>query len=179
MLIDIGTLEFICSQSPYSMKGLLLGTFFSMKYSFQVLAITSIFPFGRVEVLSCGSGFYIMTVIIGIVELVLFGCAAKRYKYRTIDEPCNEYRYAEEYYSAFQSGETRVSCPNHSTVLPSFPAAPARDDATTKKATIHHSLIKAEPKHTPSLKSPHHHTTLIPTETTHTHTIPHHGERQH
>ena len=31
MLLDIAVLEFICSQSPYSMKGLLLGIYFSVK----------------------------------------------------------------------------------------------------------------------------------------------------
>ena len=41
MLIDIGVFEFICSQSPYSMKGLLLGTFFSLKSLFQGIAVIS------------------------------------------------------------------------------------------------------------------------------------------
>ena len=38
MLLDIAVLEFICSQSPYSMKGLLLGIFFSVKSLFQGIA---------------------------------------------------------------------------------------------------------------------------------------------
>ena len=102
MLIDIGVLEFICSQSPYSMKGLLLGTFFSMKSLFQAFAIASIIPFGllwHVNSLSCGSGFYLMNIVIGILQLALFTFVSKRYKYRKIDEPSNEYRYAEAYYS--------------------------------------------------------------------------------
>ncbi len=35
MLIDIAVLEFTCSQSPYSMKGLILGFFFSIKAFIQ------------------------------------------------------------------------------------------------------------------------------------------------
>ena len=102
MLLDIAVLEFICSQSPYSMKGLLLGIFFSIRSLFQGIAVVSMFPFGtvwKIESLSCGSGFYAMYIVIGLLEFVIFSCVSKRYKYREVNEPCNEYRYAEEYYS--------------------------------------------------------------------------------
>ena len=105
MLFDIAVLEFICSQSPYSMKGLLLGMFFSIRNLFQGIAIVSIVPFGtvwKIESLSCGSGFYAMYIVIGLLEFVLFSCVSKRYKYRNVNEPSNEYRYAEEYYSNIQ-----------------------------------------------------------------------------
>ena len=102
MLFDIAVLEFICSQSPYSMKGLLLGSFFSIRFLFQGIAVVSVLPFGtvwKIESLSCGSGFYAMYIVIGLLEFVLFSCVSKRYKYRNVNEPSNEYRYAEEYYS--------------------------------------------------------------------------------
>ncbi len=96
MLMDIAVLEFICSQSPYSMKGLLLGFFFSIKASIQAIVVASLFPFGlawHIESLSCGSGVYLMNIVIGVLDLALFTFVAKRY---------NEYRYAEEYYSNIQ-----------------------------------------------------------------------------
>ncbi len=105
MLIDIAVLEFILSQSPYSMKGLLLGYFFSMKNLFQAIAIAFMVLFGRfwkIYSVSCGSGFYLMNIVIGVLELAFFTFVARRYKYRTVDEPSNEYRYAEEYYSKVQ-----------------------------------------------------------------------------
>ena len=105
MLFDIAVLEFICSQSPYSMKGLLLGIFFSIRFFFQAIAVFSTVPFGtvwKIESLSCGSGFYAMYIVIGLLEFVLFSCVSKRYKYRNVNEPSNEYRYAEEYYSNIQ-----------------------------------------------------------------------------
>ena len=105
MLFDIAILEFICSQSPYSMKGLLLGSFFSIRFFFQGIAVVSIVPFGtvwKIESLSCGSGFYAMYIVIGLLEFVIFSCVSKRYKYRNVNEPSNEYRYAEEYYSNIQ-----------------------------------------------------------------------------
>ena len=100
MLLDIAVLEFICSQSPYSMKGLLLGIFFSIRSLFQGIAVISVIPFGtvwKIESLSCG--FYAMYIVIGLLEFVLFSCVSKRYKYRDMNEPANEYHYAEEYYS--------------------------------------------------------------------------------
>ena len=105
MLIDIAVLEFICSQSPYSMKGLLFGSFFSIRSLFQAIAMALIIPFEifwKVDSLSCGSGFYLVIIVIGVLELTLFSFKAKRYKYRTINEPSNEYRYAEDYYSNIQ-----------------------------------------------------------------------------
>ena len=94
MLLDIAVLEFICSQSPYSMKGLLLGIFFSIRSLFQEISIISVIPFGtvwKIESLSCGSGFYAMYIVIGLLEFVLFSCVSKRYKYRDMNEPANEY----------------------------------------------------------------------------------------
>ena len=102
MLLDISVLEFICSQSPYSMKGLLLSMFITMKGLFQGIAITSIAPFGAAwsqHALSCGSGFYLLNIAIGLVTFLVYTCISKRYKYREVNEPSNEYRYAEEYYS--------------------------------------------------------------------------------
>ena len=106
MLIDIAVLEFICSQSPYSMKGMVLGVFFSIKSFFQAVAIIFMLVFGTLwkadHTLSCGSGFYLMHIIIAVLTFILFSCVTRRYKYRNVNEPCNVYRYAEEYYSNTQ-----------------------------------------------------------------------------
>ena len=89
MLLDVAVYEFICAQSPYSMKGLLLGICFSTRSLFQGLAIISMVPFGqwRVSVLSCGSGFYLMNIVIGLCALVAFCCVSRKYKRRQMDEP--------------------------------------------------------------------------------------------
>jgi len=102
MLLDIAVLEFICSQSPYSMKGLLIGLLFSIRSLFQGIAVISVLPFGtmwKLHPLSCGSGFYLMNTVIGLSEFVFFAYVAKRYKYREMNEPSHEYQYAEQYYS--------------------------------------------------------------------------------
>ena len=105
MLLEISALEFICSQSPYSMRGFLLGLFFSIRSLFQGIAIISTVPFGAAwkndppRALSCGSSFYLMNIVIGLLVLVTFVCVAKKYKYREVNEPSHEYRYAEDCYS--------------------------------------------------------------------------------
>ena len=94
MLMDIAVLEFICSQSPYSMKGLVFGLLYSIKALFQCLAVISFLPFGaqqHLHPLSCGSEFYVMTIVVGLAALFFFTCAARRYKYRVMNEPSNEY----------------------------------------------------------------------------------------
>lgn len=52
--------------------------------------------------LSCGSGFYLVSIIVGVATFLMYLWVAKKYKHRTRDEVSNEYRYAEEYYSRIQ-----------------------------------------------------------------------------
>ena len=104
MLLDVAVYEFICAQSPYSMKGLLIGICFSTRSLFQGLAIILMIPFGhwKVDILSCGSGFYLMNIVIALLALVTYYFVARKYKHRQMDEPSHEYRYAEAYYSNLQ-----------------------------------------------------------------------------
>jgi len=104
MLMDAAVLEFVCSQSPYSMKGLAYGLFLLVKNFFQALTFVFMLPFSswHLPVLSCGSAFFVVTIIIAILELMLFVYVAKKFKYRIVNEPSNEYIYAEEYYSNTQ-----------------------------------------------------------------------------
>ena len=108
MLFYIASYEFICAQSPHSMKGLLIGTFFAIKGVFQLLGVLAIylpisikcnsytkFPF-------CGFTYYLINVVIALIGLIAFTITARRYQYRQRDEPDNIYRYAEEYYANSQ-----------------------------------------------------------------------------
>ena len=87
------------------MKGLVFGLLFSIRSLFQALAVVSIVPFGvswEIDQISCGSAFYLMNIVIAVATLGLFSCVARKYNYRIMNEPSNEYRYAEEYYSNIQ-----------------------------------------------------------------------------
>jgi len=94
--------EFICSQSPQDMKGMVFGMFYAIQGFYQFIQAVLSVPFFRswsVEVLSCGSTFYILNLMIGLITLITYTCASKTYKYRKRDDVCNYYVYAENRYS--------------------------------------------------------------------------------
>ena len=103
ILIYGGTFEFICAQSPHSVKGFLIGVFFAISGLFQLLGVCGIllpFNFWRFSINfpSCGFVYYLVNIAISIIGVIAFNCAAKKYKYRQRDEFCDERRYIEEYY---------------------------------------------------------------------------------
>ena len=106
MLIYTAVFEFICSQSPRSMKGLLIGLLYAIKGLYQLLATLlplSFTVFGMqyytIHHISCGFYYYLTNIVIGVVALLVYTCVAKRYRYRVRDELCNVHQYAENYYS--------------------------------------------------------------------------------
>ena len=102
MLIYTGAFEFICSQSPHSMKGLIIGVFYAIRGLYQVLAALLVLPYyygGTFKPLSCEFYFYLMNIVIGLVAVLVCVWVARRYRYRVRDELCNVRQYAEEYYS--------------------------------------------------------------------------------
>ena len=103
MLFYIAAYEFICAQSPHAMKGLLIGTFFTVKGVFQLIGVLIILiPFitwnSDTSFPSCGFVYYLVNIIVILVGLVAYSWVARRYQYHQRDEPDNIYRYAEEYY---------------------------------------------------------------------------------
>ena len=105
ILIYGGTFEFICAQSPHSLKGFLIGISFAIKGLFQLLGVLGvILPFTLVSFyhpvffLSCGFSYYIVNIVISIIGVIAFTYTAKKYKYRQRDEFCDERRYIEEFY---------------------------------------------------------------------------------
>ena len=102
MLIYIALYEFICSQSPHSMKGLLIGLSFAIKGLFQVIAALLALPFALAmdnTHISCGVSYYVMNTGVGVVTVLVYVWVANKYKNRERDEPSNIYMYAENYYS--------------------------------------------------------------------------------
>ena len=104
MLIYTGVFEFICSQSPHSMKGLIIGVFYAIRALYQVFSALLVLPYSywgtfKPLMLSCEFYFYLMNTVIGLVAVLVYVWVAKRYRYRVRDELCNVRQYAEEYYS--------------------------------------------------------------------------------
>ena len=93
MFIYIALYEFICAQSPNSMKGFLIGLSFAIKGLFQMFATFIIILFSHVtsSFPSCGMYYYIMNISVGILALIVYTYVARRYKYRKRDEICDIY----------------------------------------------------------------------------------------
>ena len=98
LLVITTTLEFIAAQSPQSMKGLLVGVFFAIRGLFQFLNSIIIIPLSlkhpwasgemleHPPVTNCGFVYLLFTCVVGLIGLILFSVAAKKYKYRKRDE---------------------------------------------------------------------------------------------
>ena len=107
------TLEFISTQSPQSMKGLLVGVFFAIRGLFQFLNSITIIPLSmkhpwasgkmleHATVTNCGIVYLLLTCVCGAIGLILFSVVAKRYKYRRRDEGLFSQQEVEEIYDRY------------------------------------------------------------------------------
>ena len=94
LIVVTTSLEFISAQSPQSMKGLLIGVLFAIRGLFHYLNSIIIFPFSlnrpwvalENTAVSCGSVYLLFTCVCGLIGLILFSVAAKKYRYRERDE---------------------------------------------------------------------------------------------
>ena len=105
ILLYISAYEYICCQSPQYMKGLLFGLFYATRAFYQFVAATVLLIVIRKwnsTIMSCRSGYYLFNILIGVMTLIVYTVAAKRYKYRKRDDICHVYKYAEDYYSNIQ-----------------------------------------------------------------------------
>ncbi len=100
--------EFVCAQSPPSMKGLLIGLSFAIEGIFFVLGAALAAPFydyaNRIFHY-CGVYYYGVNVWLSIMTFIVYVYYSRRYKYRQRDDICDVYRYAEDYYSNIQEEE--------------------------------------------------------------------------
>ncbi len=95
-----GVFEFICAQSPHSMKGFLIGIFFAIKGLFQLIGVLGILlPFRFWwDSPRAGLVYFLVNIVISVAGVVAFIVAAKRYQYRQREEDCNVRKYIEEVY---------------------------------------------------------------------------------
>ena len=112
-LVKATTFEFISAQSPSSMKGLLIGVFFSIKAFFQLVSGVALIPFSYKPlwdshymreyppVTNCGFGYLLFTCVVALIGLVMFSIVARRYKYRERDDKPYDQRFAVDVYSRY------------------------------------------------------------------------------
>ena len=104
----VGIIEFICSQVPYSMKGIVIGAQYTLALVCSVPMIGLVVLFKQLDLSTWGKGtigcefWYALTVV--TVNLAIFFTLmwlAKRYKMRKRDDLLpNEHFFAERYYSS-------------------------------------------------------------------------------
>jgi peptide/histidine transporter 3/4 len=85
MLFYISTFEFICAQSPRSVKGFLICSFFAIKGGFRLLGDLVLYtPFLAWNLSysfpSCGFVYYLINALLVLAGLVVFVIAAKKYQ---------------------------------------------------------------------------------------------------
>ncbi len=104
--------EFLCSQSPHAMKGLLIGVSYAIRACFDILKLALVLLMGVVwhrfegrndyeingNCISCDMVFYCVAIILRVFFLLLYIYVANNYKYRVRDEVCNVQQYVENYY---------------------------------------------------------------------------------
>ena len=94
--------EFICAQSPYSMRGFMIGVFYFLSgiFSFFALFLVIIFivAFKTYRNYDCGLVYYGMLMLIGIGALILYTFVAYRYKRRSRQHIGNEQQVIEACY---------------------------------------------------------------------------------
>lgn len=102
--INVTSMEFIIAQSPYSMRGMLIGLFFFSQGVFGFIASLAIFPFdlspsSDSHSISCCSLYYIVNFALVFLMSAIFWLIAGKYRLRSRTEVINEYQIVEEHYS--------------------------------------------------------------------------------
>ena len=101
--------EFVFSQSPYNMKGLLMGAVYATTGSGLLLGLALQVPFylGYVDHLttvpSCGSVYLLVWLALTIVWLTVYVKFARGYRKRERGKTIRQQDYTEEYYSKYLS----------------------------------------------------------------------------
>ena len=100
-LLYITIWEFMCSQSPQDMKGMVFGIFYAIQGFYQFFQTALSVPFfspWSIDAISCRSMFYILNLMIGLLTLTIYVCLAKTYKYRKRDDIYNPHEPALKYW---------------------------------------------------------------------------------
>ena len=109
-LLIIFTVEFVCAQSPYSMRGLLSGfAFFTIFLSCELgTLISSIFTY-HCNANSCKIVQYIVGAVLSVVGFLLYVVVARKYKLRVREEGYDLYGQVMDIYSRYLRSRRSVA----------------------------------------------------------------------
>ena len=96
--------EFICAQSPYRFRSMLIGAFYAIQGLCTVIAmlialtVSSLYKSYGWKY-PCSRVYFLVMLLISTVGMALYLLAGKRYKQRERDEHIDHHVIAENYYS--------------------------------------------------------------------------------
>ncbi|KAL5475847.1 hypothetical protein EMCRGX_G025717 [Ephydatia muelleri] len=106
LLVAIAALEFIFAQSPYSMRSMLVGTYYTIQGVFGTMSvlipITVFYVWRKYQSswkASCGTVYFSVMAALGIIGFVVYVVVARKYRMRQRDEQFEQYMIVENYYS--------------------------------------------------------------------------------
>jgi peptide/histidine transporter 3/4 len=108
-LLTVTVFEFISAQSPHTMKGLLLGTYFAISGMYQFIASVVLVPFASHNFWTnkhpsragCLFGYFLFLCLIAVFGMILFIVAARRYKYRQREDRPYDHRFVIDFYARY------------------------------------------------------------------------------
>ena len=108
LFLFVAVIEFVCAQSPYNMRGILIGLIYGILGLFTILDFLVLLPFvfyhhGK-GYSHCGFWYYLVVAIVVVVTLIIFCVVAKWYKKRERDETLNDQVFVETYYERYGGG---------------------------------------------------------------------------
>lgn len=113
-------LEFIAAQSPYGMRGMLIGAFYCIRglYGFVTALLFLSFTLGFWQHplqlplssgISCGLPLNATVILISVGGLAVYVGVARRHKHRERDEQFDTRTFAEQYFYGSTSGRVRTN----------------------------------------------------------------------
>ena len=109
-LVTVTIFEFISAQSPHSMKGLLLGTYYAVQGIYRFINSVMLVPVSMNSIwenelypphTGCLFGYLLSTCTIGLIGVILYLLAAKWYVYRQRDDRPYDQRFVIDYYNRY------------------------------------------------------------------------------
>ena len=102
-LVQLTSLEFILAQTPKSMRGILVGLWYSISGLMSIVNILLILPFFNIKSgpLGCSFYYFLTKSVLSLIVLTVFLILAKRYKLRVRENEVGVYSMVHEHFTRY------------------------------------------------------------------------------
>ncbi len=105
-MVSISSVEFLASQTPYSMRGLMIGVAYGYTFIFSIIGYGIYWPFTHLSktwatgIISCEFWYLLSVLLVSIIFIGLLLAVGRWYKNRKREDVLpNEHIFAERYYA--------------------------------------------------------------------------------